>query len=112
MISGRLLPGGLGRHPTVRRQTLDGMGQYHDTWRMTDDGWRIVQRDYRMDIQQGRWGSCMPPPHPTCGGGRCTSPGRKALSMLNRHTLFILGASRGNWTCDACRAARDAPMSR
>jgi len=37
-------------------QTLMEWGQYHDTWRMTDDGWRIVQRDYRMDIQQGPLG--------------------------------------------------------
>jgi hypothetical protein len=38
---------------TFAGQTLMEFGQYHDTWQRAAQGWRIVRRDYRMDIQQG-----------------------------------------------------------
>lgn len=34
-------------------QTLLEWGAYHDTWQQSEDGWRIVRRDYRNEIRQG-----------------------------------------------------------
>jgi len=34
-------------------KTLLEWGNYHDTWKRGAEGWRIVRRDYRMDIQHG-----------------------------------------------------------
>lgn len=34
-------------------KTLLQWGNYLDTWRRTDDGWRIIKRVYRIDISDG-----------------------------------------------------------
>jgi hypothetical protein len=34
-------------------RTLLEWGNYHDIWRRGPNGWRIIRRNYRMDIQEG-----------------------------------------------------------
>jgi hypothetical protein len=41
---------GIGRYAG---QTLLQWGNYRDHWRRTADGWRIVKREYRIDISDG-----------------------------------------------------------
>lgn len=40
-------------HPGAAERALIEMGNYHDFWQRTEQGWRIVKRLYRMDIQDG-----------------------------------------------------------
>jgi hypothetical protein len=34
-------------------RTLLEWGNYHDIWRRGKNGWRIIRRDYRVDVQDG-----------------------------------------------------------
>jgi len=59
-----------------------------------------------------RWDPVCTAPPDMWREGDGTSPGRKALSMLNRHTLFITGASRGIGLRLPVAPRAMAPMSR